>query len=54
MKDVREATEAVRQEKANGVKGSGVERSLAVPGTVVEEGVKVTRECLESVCEVEG
>lgn len=51
---MKEATEAVRQEKANGVKGSGFERSLAVPGAVVEEGVRVTRECLESVCEIEG
>lgn len=26
---------------------------LAVPKTVIEEGVRITRECLELVCEIE-
>lgn len=51
--------------KANGVNGVGGgamlaigsrksgEGSLAVPRAVVEEGLRVTRECLEVVCEVD-
>jgi len=45
----------------NGVNGSGKEigrgeggKSLAVPKKVVEEGLRVTRECLELVCKEEG
>ncbi|KAK0113218.1 hypothetical protein ONS95_014913 [Cadophora gregata] len=33
-------------------KGEGGQ-SLALPRSVVEEGVKITRECLEAVCEVD-
>lgn len=28
-------------------------QSLAMPRNVVQEGLRITRECLESVCEVE-
>jgi len=35
-------------------KGKGENgQSLALPKNVVEEGVRITRECLELVCEVE-
>jgi hypothetical protein len=37
----------------NGRGNGGKEGSLALPKSVVEEGVKVTRECLELVCELE-
>lgn len=40
-------------EKGGGGKGKGQNGvSLALPKTVVDEGVKITRECLELVCEV--
>jgi len=42
---------------ANGiVNGAGTGQrttGLAVPQTVIEEGVRITRECLEQVCEVD-
>jgi hypothetical protein len=68
LEDVKAATEAQRASEGdakdsngkngkggvqNGVgKNAGVE-GLAVPKEVIEEGIKVTRECLESVCEIE-
>jgi hypothetical protein len=38
------------EEMRNGKGENG--QSLALPKNVVEEGVKITRECLELVCEV--
>jgi hypothetical protein len=38
---------------ANGLGNSQGSTGLAVPKAVIEEGVKITRECLELVCEVE-
>jgi len=37
----------------NGVGNRAGRAGLAVPKTVIEEGVRITRECLELVCEVE-
>ncbi len=34
--------------------GSGGDNGLALPAVVIEEGVRVTRESLEQVCEVVG
>lgn len=33
---------------------SGTEQGLALPAVVIEEGVRITRESLEQVCEVVG
>jgi hypothetical protein len=33
--------------------GKPVKESLALPQAVINEGVRVTRECLEMVCEIE-
>lgn len=59
LEDVREDTEAARSQEGkdgkDGVmagKGEGG-RSLALPKNVVEEGVKITKECLDLVVEVE-
>jgi hypothetical protein len=41
---------AKAEEVRNGKGENG--QSLALPKNVVEEGVKITRECLELVCEV--
>lgn len=43
---------ASSQTSTNGV-AARRNNSLAVPAAVVEDGVRVTRECLEAVCEVE-
>ena len=58
--DVRADTLAARNStQSNGTsstkvgKGEGERQSLALPKAVVDEGVKVTRECLEIVCTVE-
>lgn len=55
-----ESTPPPPAETANGIaqaiasgKGKLGEDSLAVPRAVVDEGLKVTRECLELVCEIE-
>lgn len=64
LEDIKADSEAARKSEvsSNGVNGQeknvrpegrgekGV--SLALPKTVVEEGVRITRECLELVCEV--
>jgi len=44
-------TQQQQQQQALVVAGSS--SSLAVPQGVVDEGVRVTRECLELVCEME-
>ncbi|KAK4234414.1 hypothetical protein C8A03DRAFT_37814 [Achaetomium macrosporum] len=41
-----------KSEGTNGA-GSNARPSLAVPQAVVEEALKVTRECLESICEID-
>ncbi|KAH6636454.1 hypothetical protein F5144DRAFT_180685 [Chaetomium tenue] len=38
---------------ANNGTGAGARPSLAVPSTVVDEALKVTRDCLDSVCEMD-
>ncbi|EAQ91076.1 hypothetical protein CHGG_03011 [Chaetomium globosum CBS 148.51] len=38
---------------ANNGTGAGGRPSLAVPSTVVDEALKVTRDCLDSVCEMD-
>jgi hypothetical protein len=69
LEDIREDTESTRKhdsQQPNGTaggktgsgggnaKGKGENgQSLALPKKVVEEGVRITRECLELVCEVE-
>jgi hypothetical protein len=60
IQDVRADTLAARTStQSNGTssskvgKGEGERQSLALPKAVVDEGVKVTRECLETVCTVE-
>ncbi|RDL39674.1 Uncharacterized protein BP5553_04014 [Venustampulla echinocandica] len=67
LEDIREDSIAARQREGQtngangnsktGEKGGGKGKgqngvSLALPKSVVEEGVKITRECLELVCEV--
>jgi hypothetical protein len=47
-----ETANGIAQAIANG-KGRTGEDSLAVPRAVIDEGLKVTRECLEQVCELE-
>ncbi|KAL2144088.1 hypothetical protein VTI28DRAFT_9618 [Corynascus sepedonium] len=45
-----------KKAETNGTKGNAAAAarpSLAVPQTIVDEALKVTRECLESVCEIE-
>ncbi|KAK4252386.1 hypothetical protein C7999DRAFT_27115 [Corynascus novoguineensis] len=45
-----------KKAETNGTKGNAATAarpSLAVPQTIVDEALKVTRECLESVCEIE-
>jgi hypothetical protein len=37
----------------NGVGAGEGSMGLAVPQTVIEEGIRITRECLEQVCEVD-
>jgi len=64
LDDIRRDTELQRRSDASGnINGNGIKakvngtasaaESLALPKTVVEEGVRVTRECLELVCEVD-
>ena len=60
IQDVRADTLAARNStQTNGTssskvgKGDGERQSLALPKAVVDEGVRVTRECLETVCTVE-
>ena len=39
---------------AAGGRAGGIKRAnLAVPKAVIEEGIRVTRECLELVCEID-
>ncbi|RDW94708.1 hypothetical protein BP5796_00471 [Coleophoma crateriformis] len=62
LEDVRRDTQKERKETTDGEKaqtngsstGNGTfeKASLALPKPVVEEGVRITRECLEMVCEV--
>jgi hypothetical protein len=64
LEDIKTDADAARKAEAssNGVNGKDKEgkvegrgekgASLALPRTVVDEGVRVTRECLELVCEV--
>jgi hypothetical protein len=42
-----------KSDGTNGTNGTSARPSLAVPQTVVDEALKITRECLESVCEVD-
>lgn len=44
-------TDAINGQGKSG--GATDRESLAVPRTVVEDGVQVTRECLDLVCEIE-
>jgi hypothetical protein len=39
--------------QVNGLGNSQGGTGLAIPKTVIDEGVKITRDCLELVCEVE-
>ncbi|KAH8672689.1 hypothetical protein BGZ60DRAFT_373805 [Tricladium varicosporioides] len=57
LDDIRKDSIAARNEggeaaQTNGTKKGKEKESLALPKTVVDEGVRVTRECLELVCEV--
>jgi hypothetical protein len=57
LEDIKRDMAMARRKEKNGdkttVNGHGVGGvSLALPKTVVEEGLKVTRECLEAVCMV--
>lgn len=59
LEDVRRDTAEAREKdaaqngesasKGNNSSGGG---NLALPKNVVEEGVRITRECLEQVCEI--
>lgn len=69
LADIKAATLAQRQTSNGGVNGSakskvgkvktkagdagGGDPSLALPQSVVNEGVKVVKECLEQVCSVD-
>ena len=48
---------ATNGNKTNGAAGAGAgagaRPSLAVPATVVDEALKVTRDCLDTVCEMD-
>ncbi|KAL2127925.1 hypothetical protein VTI74DRAFT_9988 [Chaetomium olivicolor] len=51
-----EGVNGKKSEVTNGAptnNGTSARPSLAVPQTVVDEALKVTRECLDSVCEME-
>jgi hypothetical protein len=60
LEDIKSDSDAARKAESNGVNGKEKEKegrgekgvSLALPKGVVDEGLKVTRECLELVCEV--
>ncbi|KAH7326420.1 hypothetical protein B0I35DRAFT_405666 [Stachybotrys elegans] len=39
--------------KTNGANAAAEKPSLAIPESVVEEALKVTRECLDAVCEID-
>ncbi|KAL2168296.1 hypothetical protein VTG60DRAFT_161 [Thermothelomyces hinnuleus] len=38
---------------SNGTNGAAARQSLAVPQTVVDEALRITRECLDLVCEID-
>jgi hypothetical protein len=44
---------AVNGVMVNGIGVGSGSTGLAVPQTVIEEGIRITRECLEQVCEVD-
>jgi hypothetical protein len=43
----------VNGKKTEGTNGTGARPNLAIPQAVVDEALKATRECLESVCEID-
>jgi hypothetical protein len=47
------ATNGESTVKVNGSGGSGDKTNLAIPESVIEEALKVTRASLDAVCEVE-
>ncbi|RFU28844.1 hypothetical protein B7463_g7482, partial [Scytalidium lignicola] len=52
-KEAAEIGDATGKSNSNGSGGGGGgEGKLALPKNVVEEGVRITRECLEQVCEI--
>jgi hypothetical protein len=44
---------AAAANNGNGTGAGGARPNLAVPSTVVDEALKVTRDCLDSVCEMD-
>ncbi|KAH6849820.1 hypothetical protein B0I37DRAFT_369948 [Chaetomium sp. MPI-CAGE-AT-0009] len=46
-------TNGAATNNGTGAAGAGGRPSLAVPSTVVDEALKITRECLDSVCEMD-
>ncbi|KAK4123514.1 hypothetical protein N657DRAFT_645069 [Parathielavia appendiculata] len=42
-----------KSDATNGANSASARPSLAVPQTVVDEALKITRECLDSVCEID-
>ncbi|KAH8801644.1 hypothetical protein F5884DRAFT_522727 [Xylogone sp. PMI_703] len=53
VKEAAENGDAVAKSNSNGNNSGGAgEGKLALPKNVVDEGVRITRECLEQVCEI--